>query len=44
LAGDPDYVHDVLREGGRRARTEAQKTMERVREATGIPIHYTPTV
>ncbi|MCX8033395.1 MAG: tryptophan--tRNA ligase [Thermoleophilia bacterium] len=37
LEKDPDYVMDVLREGGRRARRVAQETMYRVREATGIP-------
>jgi tryptophanyl-tRNA synthetase len=36
LAKDPSYVEDVLREGARRARAEAEKTMERVRSATGL--------
>jgi len=36
LAADPDYVEDVLRDGARRARAEAVKTMELVREAVGI--------
>ena len=40
LEKDPDYVMDVLREGGRRARKVAQETMHRVREATGIPTTY----
>jgi tryptophanyl-tRNA synthetase len=36
LAQDPGYVEDVLREGAHKARAEAQKTMERVRSATGL--------
>lgn len=36
LAKDPDYVRDVLREGGRRARRRAEMVMEPVRQATGI--------
>lgn len=40
LETDPDYVMDVLREGGRRARGVAQAVMERVREATGLPTTY----
>jgi tryptophanyl-tRNA synthetase len=36
LAADKNYVDDVLREGARRARAEASKTMELVREATGL--------
>ena len=36
LEGDDDYVRDVLREGGRKARETAQDTMERVRDACGI--------
>jgi tryptophanyl-tRNA synthetase len=36
LAQDLSYVEDVLREGARRARAEAEKTMERVRSATGL--------
>lgn len=42
LAGDPDYVEDVLRESGRKARMMAHETMELVREATGFPISYAP--
>ncbi len=42
LEADLDYVKDVLREGGRRARTVAQSVMERVREATGLPTSYSP--
>ena len=36
LVKDTDYVHDVLREGGRKARQTAEATMQRVREACGI--------
>lgn len=36
LEGDPDYVRDVLREGGRRARKVADATLQRVRAACGI--------
>ncbi len=36
LEQDLGYVEEVLRDGGRRAREIAQKTMDRVRKATGI--------
>lgn len=36
LAADKSYVEDVLREGAKRARAEAEKTMELVRSATGL--------
>jgi tryptophanyl-tRNA synthetase len=36
LLADPDYVRDVLREGGRKAREVAEATMDRVRQAAGI--------
>ncbi|MCD6365598.1 MAG: tryptophan--tRNA ligase [Planctomycetes bacterium] len=36
LDADDDYVRDVLREGGRKARQSARATMERVRSACGI--------
>jgi tryptophanyl-tRNA synthetase len=36
LAANPDYVEEVLRKGGQRARAEAQKTMVLVREAVGM--------
>ncbi len=36
LAADPDAVEDVLCQGARRARAEAQQTMELVREAVGM--------
>jgi tryptophanyl-tRNA synthetase len=38
LERDPDYVWDVLKEGGRRARLKACQTMEEVRAAMGIEI------
>jgi tryptophanyl-tRNA synthetase len=37
LAAKPDYVKDVLNDGGKRARLIAQKTMEEVREAIQLP-------
>ena len=40
LEADPDYVRDVLRAGGRKAREVAEATLERVREATGIVTTY----
>jgi tryptophanyl-tRNA synthetase len=40
LAASPDYVMDVLREGGSRARAVAQEVMHRVREATGLSTTY----
>ncbi|MCF7958048.1 MAG: tryptophan--tRNA ligase, partial [Phycisphaerae bacterium] len=36
LAKDDDYVMDVLREGGKKARLAACELMEKVRTATGI--------
>jgi len=36
LLARPDFVEDVLRDGAKRARAEAQKTMELVRKATGL--------
>jgi len=39
LERDPDYVRDVLREGGRKAREVAEATMQRVRAAVGIVTH-----
>ncbi len=38
LDAHPDYVMDVLREGGRRARAEARLTLERAREAAGVAV------
>jgi tryptophanyl-tRNA synthetase len=37
LESKPDYVNDVLNDGGKRARVIAQKTMEEVREAMHLP-------
>ena len=42
LAADPAYVEDVLAEGGRKARAVAHGVMQLCREATGLPISYTP--
>jgi tryptophanyl-tRNA synthetase len=39
ITREPDYVRDVLREGGRKARSVAEATMERVRSACGIVTH-----
>jgi tryptophanyl-tRNA synthetase len=36
LAQDSAYVEGVLREGAKRARAEAAKTMELVRKAAGL--------
>lgn len=36
LAEDPDYVFDVLREGGKKARARAEEIMAGVRERTGL--------
>lgn len=36
LAQRPDTVEDILREGAKKARTEARTTMELVRQATGL--------
>jgi len=40
LSKDLDYVHDVLREGGKKARERAEKVMEPIREVTGIVRHF----
>jgi tryptophanyl-tRNA synthetase len=37
LEKNPDYVWDVLREGEKRARIIAEKTLEEVRAAVGLP-------
>jgi len=36
LENDLDYVKDVLREGGKKARKRAEEVMQPIREATGI--------
>jgi tryptophanyl-tRNA synthetase len=38
-AADTDYVLDVLREGGKRAKQKAEKKMEIVREAIGVKLY-----
>ncbi len=40
LLKHPDYIRDVLREGGRRGREKAESFMERVRQATGLLTTY----
>lgn len=39
LADDTDYVLDVLKEGGKRAKQKAEKKMEVVREAIGVKLY-----
>jgi tryptophanyl-tRNA synthetase len=39
LAGDVDYVLDVLKEGGKRAKLKAEKKMEMVRQAVGVKLY-----
>jgi len=39
LADDTEYVLDVLKEGGKRAKMKAEKKMERVREAIGVKLY-----
>ncbi len=39
LAQDVDYVLDVLKEGGKRAKQKAEKKMEAVREAIGVKLY-----
>ena len=39
LEKNPDFVRDVLRDGGARAREVAEATMQRVRKAAGILTH-----
>lgn len=36
LESDPELLHDVLREGARRARSASEETVTRVREAMGL--------
>jgi len=40
LETTPDYVTDVLREGGRKGRAQAERYMEAVRAATGLITTY----
>lgn len=39
IESDRDYVLDVLREGGKRAKQKAEKKMEQVREAVGVKLY-----
>lgn len=39
IAHDRDFVLDVLKEGGKRAKMKAEKKMEEVREAIGVKIY-----
>lgn len=39
IAQDVDYVMDVLKEGGKRAKAKAEKKMESVREAIGVKLY-----
>ncbi len=39
LENDTDFVLDVLREGGERARAKAEKKMDQVREAVGVKLY-----
>jgi len=40
LSQRPDYILDVLREGGHQARERAEATMQRVRDCTGLITTY----
>lgn len=40
LEKDMDYVHDVLKEGGRKARERAESVMEPIRSTTGLYRSY----
>lgn len=39
LASDPDYVLEVLKEGGKKAKSIAEKKMEEVRDAIGVKLY-----
>ncbi|MBA3733285.1 tryptophan--tRNA ligase [Patescibacteria group bacterium] len=39
LANDTDYVMDVLKEGGKRAKMKAERKMDSVREAIGVKLY-----
>lgn len=39
LASDIEYVLDVLKEGGKRAKQKAEKKMEQVRETIGVKLY-----
>lgn len=40
LAGDPDYVMDILKSGAEKARKRAEEVMEPIRDAIGLIRHY----
>ena len=39
LASNPDYVLDILKEGGKRAKAIAEKKMEQVRDVVGVRLY-----
>jgi tryptophanyl-tRNA synthetase len=39
IASDTDYVLDILRDGGKRAKQKAEKKMETIREAIGVKLY-----
>ena len=39
ITGDMDYVLDVLRDGGKRAKQKAEKKMEEVKKAIGVQLY-----
>lgn len=39
LASDMDYILDVLKEGGERAKAQAQKKMDQVRQTIGVKLY-----
>lgn len=39
LAHDKDFILDILKEGGERAKAKAQKKMDQVREAIGVKLY-----
>ena len=41
LEKDPDYIFDILSEGGKKARERAESVMEPIRSVTGLIRHFT---
>jgi tryptophanyl-tRNA synthetase len=39
IADDTDYVRDILKEGGKRAKLKAEKKMDQVRDAIGVKLY-----
>ncbi len=39
FAADPDFVLDILKEGGKRAKQKAEKKMEEVQDAVGVKLY-----